>query len=51
MDFATILGVFAFFAAMVYGVIGDGGDLSLMWQAQGMAIVLAGTFGLSLIHI
>mgnify|MGYP001462778776 FL=1 len=50
MDFATILGVFAFFAAMVYGVIGDGGDLSLMWQAQGMAIVLAGTFGIVLLR-
>lgn len=50
MDFATILGVFAFFAAMVYGVIGDGGDLSLMWQAQGMTIVLAGTFGIVLLR-
>ena len=50
MDFATILGVFAFFAAMVYAVIGDGGDLSLMWQAQGMAIVLAGTFGIVLLR-
>ena len=44
MDIATIIGVLGFMGAMIYGVIGDGGDLSIMWQAQGMGIVLMGTF-------
>ena len=50
MDFATVIGIGAFFTAMVYGVVGDGGDLSLMWQAQGAAIVLLGTFGIVLLR-
>lgn len=50
MDLATLVGVVGFFAAMAYGIMGDGANLSVMWQPQGMVIVVAGTFGIVLLR-
>jgi len=50
MDIATIIGVLGFVGAMIYGVVGDGGDIGIMWQPQGMAIVLMGTFCIVLLR-
>ena len=50
MDIATLAGVLAFLAAMLLGIIGDGSSVIVMWQPQGMVIVLGGTFGIVLLR-
>ena len=50
MDIATIVGILGFIGAMVIGGCGDGGDPMIMWQSQGMAIVLLGTFCIVLLR-
>ena len=50
MDIATLAGVLAFLAAMLLGIIGDGSSVIVMWQPQGMVIVVGGTFGIVLLR-
>jgi chemotaxis protein MotA len=50
MDIATLAGVLAFLAAMLLGIIGDGSSVIVLWQPQGMVIVLGGTFGIVLLR-
>ncbi len=49
MDLATVIGIFSAFGLVFFGIM-SGGSLLIFWDAASAAIVVGGTFGVTLIN-